>query len=97
MECIEAGEDVGRRSKLQAIKPQAASFAVDWFENRLNEVKEEIEESYKDFRLSETLKTIYSLIWDDFCSWYLEWVKARDLNNQLIPMFIKKQLNFLKN
>jgi valyl-tRNA synthetase len=21
------------------------------------------------------LKTIYSLIWDDFCSWYLEWVK----------------------
>jgi valyl-tRNA synthetase len=27
------------------------------------------------FRLSEALKTIYSLIWDDFCSWYLEWVK----------------------
>ena len=24
---------------------------------------------------SEALKTIYSLIWDDFCSWYLEWVK----------------------
>ncbi len=50
-------------------------FAVDWFENRLNQVKEEIEGSYKDFRLSEILKTIYSLIWDDFCSWYLEWVK----------------------
>ena len=56
-------------------KPQAASFAVEWFENRLNQVKEEIEGSYKDFRLSEILKTIYSLIWDDFCSWYLEWVK----------------------
>jgi len=56
-------------------KPQAASFAVDWFENRLNQVKEEIEGSYKDFRLSEILKTIYSLIWDDFCSWYLEWAK----------------------
>src|SRR5207248_9018987 len=27
------------------------------------------------FRLSEALKAIYSLIWDDFCSWYLEWVK----------------------
>jgi valyl-tRNA synthetase len=58
-----------------SVKPQAASFAVDWFENRLNQVKEEIEGSYKDFRLSEILKTIYSLIWDDFCSWYLEWVK----------------------
>jgi valyl-tRNA synthetase len=29
----------------------------------------------QQFRLSEALKTIYSLIWDDFCSWYLEWVK----------------------
>ena len=29
----------------------------------------------KEFRLSEGLKTIYSLIWNDFCSWYLEWVK----------------------
>ncbi len=51
------------------------SFAINWFENRLNEVKAEVESLYKDFRLSEALKTIYSLIWDDFCSWYLEWVK----------------------
>ena len=35
----------------------------------------ELDEQFKDFRLSESLKTIYSLIWDDFCSWYLEWVK----------------------
>jgi valyl-tRNA synthetase len=51
------------------------NFAVLWFENRLNEVKAEVEKLYEDFRLSEALKTIYSLIWDDFCSWYLEWVK----------------------
>jgi len=54
---------------------QASSFAVDWFENRLNEVKGEIENQLKEFKLSEALKSIYSLIWDDFCSWYLEWVK----------------------
>ena len=57
------------------------NFAVSWFENRLNEIKSKVEELYKDFRLSEALKTIYSLIWDDFCSWYLEWVKpSRDEN-----------------
>jgi valyl-tRNA synthetase len=50
-------------------------FAIDWFENRLNEVKAEVADLMKQFRLSEALKTIYSLIWDDFCSWYLEWVK----------------------
>ncbi|MBS1511929.1 MAG: valine--tRNA ligase [Bacteroidetes bacterium] len=50
-------------------------FAVTWFENRLNEVRAEVDSLIKQFRLSEALKTIYSLIWDDFCSWYLEWVK----------------------
>lgn len=51
-------------------------FAITWFENRLEQVKTEVEQLFKDFKLSEGLKTIaYSLIWDDFCSWYLEWIK----------------------
>ncbi|MGN6509447.1 MAG: valine--tRNA ligase, partial [Chitinophaga sp.] len=44
-------------------------FAVEWMENRLNEVHAEVEKLFQDFRLSEALKAIYSLIWDDFCSW----------------------------
>ncbi|MEO8712426.1 MAG: valine--tRNA ligase, partial [Parafilimonas sp.] len=51
------------------------NFAVLWFENKMNETKNEIEKLYGQFKLSEALKTIYSLIWDDFCSWYLEWIK----------------------
>lgn len=54
---------------------QTDSFAIEWFENRLNQVSIEVEELIKQFRLSEALKTLYSLIWDDYCSWYLEWVK----------------------
>lgn len=50
-------------------------FAVNWFGHRLNEVKTEVNGLMNQFRLSEALKTIYSLIWDDFCSWYLEWIK----------------------
>lgn len=50
-------------------------FALDWMEQRMAEASEQIAEQIKVFRLSEGLKTIYSLIWDDFCSWYLEWVK----------------------
>ncbi len=55
--------------------PTASDFAVRWFESRLQEVQLEVDALFKDFRLNEALKTIYSLIWDDFCSWYLEWVK----------------------
>ena len=51
------------------------AFAVEWMEARLAQVSGEVTEMMKEFRLSEGLKTIYSLIWNDFCSWYLEWVK----------------------
>jgi valyl-tRNA synthetase len=51
------------------------NFAIDWFGNRLNEVRLEVKILMQQYKLSEALKVIYSLIWDDFCSWYLEWVK----------------------
>ena len=50
-------------------------FPTNWFSNRLNEAKLEVETLMNQFQLSAALKIIYSLIWDDFCSWYLEWVK----------------------
>ena len=52
-----------------------AKFAIDWMEARLAQVSGEVTEMMQEFRLSEALKTVYSLIWSDFCSWYLEWVK----------------------
>ena len=52
-----------------------SAFALNWFENRLLQAQLEVEQLMTQFKLSEALKVIYSLIWDDFCSWYLEWVK----------------------
>ena len=51
------------------------NFAISWFANRLKQVHREVDILMSQFRLSEALKTIYSLIWDDFCSWFLEWIK----------------------
>lgn len=50
-------------------------IAAAWMRNRIEQAKAEMENLFKEFRLSEGLKTLYSLIWDDFCSWYLEWQK----------------------
>jgi len=61
------------------LQPAGASapdvFPITWMTNRLAEARLSIEQLFQEFRLSEALKTLYSLIWDDFCSWYLEWVK----------------------
>jgi len=59
----------------EGLEDGQVKFALDWMDARLAQVSEELAEMIKDFRLSEGLKTIYSLIWNDFCSWYLEWVK----------------------
>ena len=62
-------------SALTGDEANKAYFAIHWFDARLRQVKAELDQSFDQFRLSESLKTIYTLIWDDFCSWYLEWVK----------------------
>ena len=58
-----------------AAETPAAQAAELWFENRLNAAVAEIDALYDEFRLSEALMATYKLIWDDFCSWYLEAVK----------------------
>ncbi|MCR4816771.1 MAG: class I tRNA ligase family protein, partial [Bacteroidales bacterium] len=49
--------------------------AVEWMEQRMACVLEQIEKDFDHYRLSEALMSTYKLVWDDFCSWYLEMVK----------------------
>ena len=49
--------------------------AVDWFESRYNQSLVEIEDHFSKFRISDALMSTYKLVWDDFCSWYLEMIK----------------------
>jgi valyl-tRNA synthetase len=50
-------------------------LSAQWFAGRMNEAIHDIESKLSDYKLSEALMGIYKLIWDDFCSWYLEMVK----------------------
>ena len=59
-----------------AAQPEAAKMAVKWFEARFNQVLTETNDNIDKYRLSDALMGIYKLTWDDFCSWYLEMVKA---------------------
>ena len=59
-----------------AAQPEAAKMAVRWFDARFNQVLAETNDNIDKYRLSDALMGIYKLTWDDFCSWYLEMVKA---------------------
>jgi valyl-tRNA synthetase len=58
-------------------KPQTQtdSIAIAWYKNKFQKSFEEIEDHYSKYRISDALMTSYKLLWDDFCSWFLEMVK----------------------
>jgi len=56
-------------------QPKASSLAIEWFENKMNAALAHINEQFDKFRISDALMATYKLVWDDFCSWYLELVK----------------------
>jgi valyl-tRNA synthetase len=56
-------------------QPEAASVAVDWYRNRFQQVMDDMEKSFEQYRISEALMSVYKLVWDDFSSWFLEMIK----------------------
>ncbi len=54
---------------------EAAASANLWFNERLNQQINEIDDNFSKFRISDALMSTYKLVWDDFCSWYLEIIK----------------------
>ena len=56
-------------------QPEHAVVGCRWFENKLQKSIEEINGLYDNYRISEALMVTYKLVWDDFCSWYLEIIK----------------------
>ncbi len=56
-------------------QPKSSLVAIEWFESKLNQTIIEIDDSFSQYRISEALMSSYRLVWDDFCSWYLEAIK----------------------
>ena len=56
-------------------QPHSSRIAIEWFDSKLSETITSINENYDKFRISEVLMSVYKLVWDDFCSSYLEMIK----------------------
>ncbi|MDO5655673.1 MAG: valine--tRNA ligase [Flavobacteriaceae bacterium] len=59
----------------EKVEDKAASTANEWFESKFNQTLAEMEFNFEKFRISDALMSLYKLIWDDFCSVYLEAIK----------------------
>lgn len=56
-------------------QPESSKVAIEWYEAKFQQTLVEIEDHFEKYRLSDALMAIYKLVWDDFCSWFLEMIK----------------------
>ncbi len=61
-------------SKTEA-QPEASKIAINWYKAKFQKILAEIDANFEVYRLSDSLMSIYKLVWDDFCAWFLEMVK----------------------
>jgi valyl-tRNA synthetase len=54
---------------------QLDQVASKWIKSRFNQVASELQQDYKEYKLSEAVMRLYTFVWGDFCSWYLEMIK----------------------
>lgn len=57
--------------------PNKADLSIydQWITFRLKKVEAEVHEAFEEYRFADVAQSLYSFVWNDFCDWYLEFVK----------------------
>jgi valyl-tRNA synthetase len=72
------------------------NLADQWMLGRINTTLDEMEEDFSRYRLNEALKKIYSLVWDDFCDWYIEVCKSNEYGKNMPRQNLERALGFFE-
>jgi valyl-tRNA synthetase len=67
----------GRDTGLDANAPVELSIADRWMVSRLQRAEGEAQQAYADYRFDNLARTLYELVWDEYCDWYLELAKVQ--------------------
>jgi len=57
-----------------------------WILSRLARTIAEVTKSLEEFKYNEPMSVLYRFFWNDFCDWYLEWIKPRMQDKEQKPI-----------
>jgi valyl-tRNA synthetase len=77
-------------------QPESSKVAIEWYEAKLQQTLLEIEDNFEKYRISDALMAIYKLVWDDFCSWFLEMIKPA-YQQPIDSLTLAKAIEMLEN
>ena len=77
-------------------QPSSSIKGIEWFQAKFNQQLADINELFDKFKISEALMATYKLVWDDFCSWYLEIIKP-GYEQPIDSKTYKSTLSFFEN
>lgn len=77
-------------------QPESSKVAIEWYEAKLQQTLLEIEDNFEKYRISDALMAIYKLVWDDFCSWFLEMIKPA-YQQPIDSVTLAKAIEMLEN
>jgi valyl-tRNA synthetase len=67
------GKDVGLDESL----PVELSFADKWIVSQLQRAESDVAAAFEEYRFDHASSTIYKLVWDEYCDWYVELAKVQ--------------------
>ncbi|MBC7899283.1 MAG: valine--tRNA ligase [Saprospiraceae bacterium] len=70
---------LGREEPAEAVPPNA-SLADRWIISRLNKTAKAVDHALETYQFHEAVQLLYHFFWDDFCDWYIEFVKDEIVN-----------------
>ncbi len=76
---------------LEGIEPgkfdkEKMAITDKWILSRLAQTISDVTKQLDEFKFSEPLAQLYKFFWNDFCDWYLEWIKPRMQDKQQKPI-----------
>jgi valyl-tRNA synthetase len=67
----------GKDTGIDETLPAELSVADRWITSRLQRGETEARQAFRDYRFDNLSRSIYELVWDEYCDWYVEFAKVQ--------------------